>query len=124
MNNRVIKFRAWDKERKEWLKKSDIYDMLKDQALWNPEMSEYYKIQQFTGLFDKNDKEIFEGDIIKFEYNPRNILICKVEYSNYNASFDIYHYYTPNNKESMPIGLTKERAEIIGNIFENSDLLK
>jgi uncharacterized phage protein (TIGR01671 family) len=86
---REIKFRAWDKEKKRMMK-VDSMGFTTDDLLgkrWNCYLLEledsffdgkqcgyYYQnaenvdIMQFTGLRDKNDKDIFEGDIIKFSW--------------------------------------------------------
>ena len=63
---RPIKFRCWDKERKCWMNEADTYQQVVNQARWNPEVGESYPLMQFTGLKDKNGKEIYEGDIVKW----------------------------------------------------------
>lgn len=69
--------------------------------------------QQFTGLKDKNDKEIYEGDIVYYEDDgsdfPNILKICKaVEWVNvgWNLNSKLISY------------------EIIGNIYENTELLE
>lgn len=60
---RVIKFRAWDK----YSKRGMIYPNNGDFIGWHAPSNwkDCYDVMQFTGLLDKNGKEIYEGDIIK-----------------------------------------------------------
>lgn len=79
------------------------------------------KLMQSTGLFDKNDKEIFEGDIL--DYNGRKAL---VRWHGSYASF-IYRFVDElqkRNVEWKPLYLAYMKCEIIGNIYENPDLLE
>ena len=102
--NREIKFRVWDNFNEQFLKS----DTGKLNPLYQP--IENYIIQQWTGLLDKNGKEIYEGDIIKtplahmFRSN-----IYEVKYHQ--------NRFTPDD-------ICDGDVEIIGNIFENKDLLK
>lgn len=67
---------------------------------------------QFTGLLDKNGKEIYEGDIVKFNTFGGNEMIYEVRWSDAKTGF-------------KPTRLTKtnqDEIQIIGNIYENPEL--
>lgn len=79
------------------------------------------KLMQSTGLKDKNDKEVFEGDIL--DYNGRKAL---VRWHGSYASF-IYRFVDElqkRNAEWKPLYLAYMKCEIIGNIYENPELLE
>lgn len=72
-------------------------------------------IGQYTGLKDKNGKEIYEGDIVKIQNE-----LCIVEY-NYNA------FGLKVIDKTKPYGWVEFivcKCEVIGNIYENADLLE
>ena len=78
------------------------------------------ELMQSTGLKDKNDKEIFEGDIL--DYKGRKAL---VRWHGSYASF-IYRFVDElqkRNTEWKPLYLAYMKCEIIGNIYENKGLL-
>jgi hypothetical protein len=66
-----------------------------------------YEQEQFTGLLDKNDKEIYEGDILKTKYGS------KIHFK------DLVDYHLWAYRNSMAF----DEIEIIGNIYENPELL-
>ena len=78
-------------------------------------------LMQSTGLKDKNGKEIFEGDIL--DYKGRKAL---VRWHGSYASF-IYRFVDElqnRNTEWKPLYLAYMKCEIIGNIYENPELLE
>ena len=122
---REIKFRAWDIKNNKMIRSvgfsdSDCGRVIHCEAymvgggetysIWSGKET-LYELMQFTGLFDKNGKEIFEGDILKAESGFGEYSISEVDYC-------------------ALVGLTKrlveigtQHLEIIGNIYSNPDLL-
>ena len=78
-------------------------------------------LMQSTGLFDRNGKEIFEGDIL--DYKGRKAL---VKWHGSYASF-IYRFVDePHERKAewKPLYLAYMKCEIIGNVYENPELLE
>ena len=119
MKERIIKFRAWDKEHKV---------MLIPPAIDNPEKEDNeWALMQFTGLLDKNGKEIFEGDVLKStapEQYSQDSGVFLVKWKQPNCSFGL----TKQEKKEYVIWECEMdwwiEHEIIGNIYENPTLLE
>ncbi|MFW6047380.1 MAG: YopX family protein [Candidatus Woesearchaeota archaeon] len=106
--SREIKFRAWDGKMH--------YPEKKDKR--GRKIFMYFdNIMQFTGLKDKNGKEIYEGDIIHVKNNFEDFVgVVMYEPCSFfvnNDGENIYMIYSGNDVE----------IEIIGNKFENPELL-
>ena len=131
--NREIKFRVWDKYKKQMYPISSIdYDIFSQEiniiavGHKNGMCTSYNKnhnsekcditaleLMQYTGLKDKNGKEIYEKDIVKYEN-----MIGKIMF--FNGSFILSDF---EETEEWELGIINEELEVIGNIYENSELL-
>jgi hypothetical protein len=105
---REIKFRIWDINARKWLKSFNTN--LLDIHEFN-----LAKIMQYTGLKDKNNKEIYEGDI--FHIGSKKILYV-VEWIDCGLKGRQI-----KNKSWIGLDYWKDDIEVIGNIYENSELL-
>lgn len=107
---RIIRFRAWDTEREIWVNPihHDLYDF--DEICENPR----FKVMQFTGLPDRNGKDVWEGDIGRLgEYT------CVLEWDDREARF----WWLEVGSRQWITGRPSD-AEIIGNCHEHPALLK
>ena len=115
---RELKFRAWDIDchRFEYFEigeNDDCYGMFRVAANKFGSV-----VEQYTGLKDKNGKEIYEGDIVKFKWTKR---LYVVAYRLYDASFILEN---DEWEETIHLSLDKDNYEVIGNIHENPELLE
>ena len=108
---REIKFRFWHKKLKEYVEM--VYQYCPVLSRGRIE-SEEHIIEQYTGLKDKQGKEIYEGDILKVKLNAINILIDVVYFNNMGS-------WIINNYKLFTV---IHESIIIGNIHTNPELLK
>ena len=116
MKIREFKFRIWDH-----LVKGFSYVDIRNIFGHLPVDIPYNQIQQFTGLKDKNGKEIYEGDYINFSYTGETIFTGFVRWFNDRASFGV----TVDNafetfEELMDYW---NSVEVVGNIFQQESCM-
>ena len=123
----IPKFRAWLKKEQKMDNYIDHISWLEDElycigdGITYMVSAEDLVLMQSTGLVDKNGKEIFEGDVL--DYKGRKAL---VRWHGSYASF-IYRFVDElqkRNTEWKPLYLAYMKCEIIGNIYENPELLE
>ncbi len=120
MNNRPIKFRTWVKDDKKLVHWHEHPEWITDAIPFDSgdEWTENCELMQFTGLVDKNGKEIYEGDIISHPYGTASVV-----FGRYLGNGGLAHSGFYLDFGSKNIGLDGS-IEVIGNIFENPELFK
>ena len=115
--NREIKFRAWHKFLKLWIASGSI----SLNGKYSEANSDEIVLMQYTGLKDKNGKEIYEGDILKRE-NDRYY---------YSVHYGTLAFGLSQHREDGIFASSweyshneNEKAEIVGNIYDNPNLIK
>lgn len=121
--NREIKFRAWNFKSKK---------MFHDEFFVTPDGEAYsnygadmpfdVELMQYTGLKDRNGVEIYEGDIVvigSLEGSPLGAVEYDLDWGAYNIK-DNEKYQFGGERVCI---YTTDRFEVIGNIYENPDLL-
>jgi uncharacterized phage protein (TIGR01671 family) len=119
--DREIKFRAWDKVNKRIISWEKFTKSNYPLNLFSHIQDYYWEMMQYTGIKDKNGKEIYESDIVK---NRDEIRLVK--WRNYGFSF----IPIKNAIGIMTCVSGRKRQnktstfEVIGNIYENPELLE
>ncbi|HFU4060497.1 TPA: YopX family protein [Streptococcus suis] len=76
-------------------------------------------LMQSTGLFDKNGKEVFEGDVVKLRYTISS------DYEFFKVTrLRGGSWRIDNRRRGCELWLRNEDCEVIGNIYENSELVE
>jgi uncharacterized phage protein (TIGR01671 family) len=123
---REIKFRAWDKRNNKWfhqdlfiMTNAGFYSDYREFEDGNSLFDYEYQLLQYTGLKDKNGKDIYEGDILEF-----NSIVTWVDGSDpANLGMEVGFYAQRDNFESWRLIEVGEELEVLGNIFENPELI-
>jgi uncharacterized phage protein (TIGR01671 family) len=135
---RELKFRAWDgikmhnnvgvhphmikslvKHDKCKNQDSDCdYEEGQDGSIIVCQRFEAYKIMQFTGLWDKNGKEIFEGDIVKTPTDKPMVISWSKKFASFiidREGWMFSHWFGES--------FNGQDVEVVGNIYENAEIL-
>ena len=124
----IPRFRAWDSVKKEMFKDTfaitesgQVVVVEQEFVTSTPDyvFVDHLIVMQSTGLHDKNGKEIFEGDIVK---------MAKDVYSDPTYYEIVRHrggaYRLESNQHGCELWLRHTNCEVIGNIYENPELLE
>lgn len=125
---REIKFRAWDKENGCWASidsvalcaDGSVAYLLPEEDDMPPYLEEDVEIMQYTGLKDNNGREVYEGDVldIGLQNQGGKPVVAPVSYEKYIAG-----YVLDNGGDGIWQRLDED-CEVIGNIYENPELLE
>ncbi len=145
---REIKFRAWDKITKSmfdvgeicWFGDGTRIDATLDRVDIQDRESYHQlgidiELMQFTGLHDKKGNDIYEGDILKYtrfgwrcEGHPKNntdlVTYYEIRWSDKYATFHVENKNMSGSLEFDDSRAKKNEIEVIGNIYENPELLE
>lgn len=143
---RELKFRAWSIDQKRFINLNGVdiafkgclnegsIDLIYEQGNLHTHESNDIELLQFTGLKDKNNKEIYEGDILRtvnhFDINNKPVYLHhKVVYDMERAAFNAINLsndndlLTTNGNCFLYVALKSALIEVIGNIYETPELI-
>jgi uncharacterized phage protein (TIGR01671 family) len=128
---REIKFRAWDILSKRMMEDIELWLIPYGVLFPHTPDQRCLELMQFTGLLDKNGKEIYEGDVVRYitrsygGFSDVDVTVTGKVYFDY-GSFEIKVIYKepPRLVNNLSKLNYKYSIEVIGNIYENPELLE
>lgn len=129
---RNIKFRAWDTNNKNWAYQDGIattfpHDIMRPDSPYQVLTlnRENIELMQFTGLLDRNDVEIYEGDLVRqVKYRSDRAIggeTYEIVWSKTNASLRLK---AVGEDFWLSFNQVRKNIEVIGNVHENPELLQ
>lgn len=134
---REIKFRVWDKQDLRMITHEQSFIPLKvcslgvlrldptsEENRYNIIPIERFELMQFTGLLDKNGKEVYKGDILSVKWrvevyqSVEGTWMVRFKDSKTNKPTSLYDYLKRRLRSGCP-----EDCEVIGNVYQNPELL-
>lgn len=117
----IPKFRSWHKNEMTGVKKINFST---NEVVYDNDIGFYHQLNhdalmQSTGLFDRNGVEIFEGDVVKLKYTVLS------DYEFFKVTrFRGGSWRIDNQQRGSELWLRNEDCEIVGNIYENPELVE
>lgn len=115
---REIKFRAWNVLDKKMLNWGDIFHLPAWEIFPGTPEQRPFNIMQYTGMEDKNGREIYEGDIIKYDDAGGEAHTQVIRYDDEMGAFGCDRGALMDHFNCM------WEIEVLGNIYENPEILK
>lgn len=107
---RYIKFRAWHKGEAFMIE----WDFIIDDGILPYFSSDSYVLMQYTGLKDRNGREIYEGDVVKFNMGGEDF--------RRPVAWNPQGFWTIHWQDGLNTGPLRGTYEVVGNIYDNTEM--